>query len=591
MFQKHGFKPAFAGVTQEDNYAKVSNSKRYESISFNSSESDDFNSFSSGDSSRQQKNSSRPPRTPRKKTVTFEVSGRTIFKLAAIIAAAILLVVLGVVAIVSMNKPKDIRYEENAFASFQSIDGSYRVSMNGKVIKDAFESEVELTAAKDNSFAYVCATVNDSKNVYILDNEKLTLFCEGIDGVLKYSELVPGIIYLRRNRVEYFFDEAITSLSRNGESAPENFVISPDGTAVAYTMKNKNDTSIDDLYVYTIDQSSPESRSTGTISTVPVSISNGGEHLLAYMVDGETKYLYHISGTERHRINDLVGSFNAVTATNSTGTETVFTTKTDTEYHSYIYDFEMLNKDANTATYFGQGLSVPQYTDSDVVYKATLKKSYFQNLTTEVTFYINNKYEPEAISAYLGQFSPDMKYFYFINKDKGVLVEYELSSDESSSIAVDVADFVITEKGNIYYVDGYGDLNFFKMSKERPVRISSDVTRFCFYEDSNELYYERTASVEAMEVFRTTEGSDPEMVKFGKTEITELPTITNTNAKKSYAYAYDKETGNYLLYYTSTGSSFKLVAECTDILSDDYIPDLEDEIDDIIDGVADGAAS
>ena len=66
MFQKHGFEPAFAGVTQEDKYAKVSNSKRYESVSFNSSETDDFNSFSSGDSSRQQKKASRPPKNKRK---------------------------------------------------------------------------------------------------------------------------------------------------------------------------------------------------------------------------------------------------------------------------------------------------------------------------------------------------------------------------------------------------------------------------------------------------------------------------------------------------------------------------------------------
>ena len=73
MFQKHGFEPAFAGVTQEDKYAKVSNSKRYESVSFNSSETDDFNSFSSGDSPRQPKNSSRPPKNKRKKTVTLEV--------------------------------------------------------------------------------------------------------------------------------------------------------------------------------------------------------------------------------------------------------------------------------------------------------------------------------------------------------------------------------------------------------------------------------------------------------------------------------------------------------------------------------------
>ena len=498
-----------------------------------------------------------------------------------------------------MSKPKDIRYEENSFAAFQAIDGSYRVSMNGKIIKDVFESEVELTVAKDNSFAYVCAIENDAKNVYILDNEKLTIFCEGAKDILKYSELVPGVIYSKerivqdggvRISVQYLYDRATTTLSKSGYELPENFVISPDGTAVAYTIKNKNDSSIDDLYVYTMDQSFAKAVSTGTISTVPVSIANGGDDLLAYMVDGVTKYLYHITDIEnsikRYRINDLNGSFNAVTATNSTGTETVFTTNTGTEYHSYIYDFDMLNTDTNTAVYFGKGYSVPQITDSNIVYNATFKKSYFQNLTSKVTFYVNNKYDPDAIAASLGQFSPDMKYFYCINETTNVLIQYDLAKDVSEPIYNEASDFVITQKGNIYFVTGDGVLHFKKLSQRRADAISENVTSFYFYEDSNELYFERIASVEAMEVLRTTEGSNPEMVKFGKTEITELPIITNTNSKKSYAYIYNKETDNYLLYYTSTGSSFKLVAECTDILSDS-IPEDEEQIEDIIDDIVD----
>ena len=174
-----------------------------------------------------------------------------------------------------------------------------------------------------------------------------------------------------------------------------------------------------------------------------------------------------------------------------------------------------------------------------------------------------------------------MKYFYFINKQKEALVKLELSSGDASSISSDVTDFVITEKGNIYYTDGYGDLNFFKLSKDRPTRISSDVTKFCFYDRSNTLYFERKGSVEVNEVYRTTEGSDAEKVEFGKTEITELPTITNEYSKKSYAYSIDKETGNYLLFYTSTGSSFKLVSECAEITSD-YLTDIETQVKDLL---------
>jgi hypothetical protein len=131
-----------------------------------------------------------------------------------------------------------------------------------------------------------------------------------------------------------------------------------------------------------------------------------------------------------------------------------------------------------------------------------------------------------------------------------------------------------------------GVLHFRKLSDSRADAIAEDVTKFYFYEDSNELYFERIASVEAMEVYRTTEGSDPKLVTFDKTEITELPVITNTNSKKSYAYIYNEETGNYLLYYTSTGSSFKFIEECTDILSD-HNPEDENPLDDIVDKVED----
>ena len=125
------------------------------------------------------------------------------------------------------------------------------------------------------------------------------------------------------------------------------------------------------------------------------------------------------------------------------------------------------------------------------------------------------------------------------------------------------------------------NLNFFKLSKGKPTRISSDVTKFCFYDDSNELYFERSASVEAMEVLSTSEGSNAQKVQFGKTELTELPTITNEYSKKSYAFAYDKESGNFHLYYTSTGSSFKLVAECTEITSE-YLTDIEAQIKEVL---------
>ena len=74
MFLKNGFRPAYAGVTPTDKHNGPATSRKTESMAFSSSETDDFNSFSSRSSSRRSSapknrpsNSNRPKKPSKKK--------------------------------------------------------------------------------------------------------------------------------------------------------------------------------------------------------------------------------------------------------------------------------------------------------------------------------------------------------------------------------------------------------------------------------------------------------------------------------------------------------------------------------------------
>ena len=583
MLSKNVFRPAYATASCSKGQSSID--KKLSSFAFASSEENDFNSFSRS-SSGSSAGGFRSPKKPQKKTVTLEIPGKTLAIAAAVILGFVLLISLISGALFSGSD--DIMYEDNAFAAFEDLDGTYRVTMNGKVIKDVFLNEVKLTAAKNNSFAYVETVVDDATNVYLLDNNKLKLLCEGVDKVLSLADYAPGVVYKYGDRVEYFYDGLLTSLARNDDHTPENFVISPDGTAIAYTIKNKNDSSIKDLYVYTVDQSGPEARSIGTVSTLPVSISNNGDYVVAYTESGDSKDLYLMVQHNKYRIGNIDGSFDSLVCTNAYASEIVFTTKSGTDYRTYIYNCTERKKDVTVAHHVSNGYAVPQIIDPKLCTPESFKKCYFQDIKASLTIYVNKKYEAIKVSDYLGKIDENERFLYIINEQReDMLIQIELlgerfgkDNNRSTSIATDVKDFVLTQKGNIYYTDGYGDLYFFKLAKGKAARITNDVDKLSFYDYANELYFEKIDSVETHGTYRTSEGSDHETFKFGKTTLTTLPTFTNTYSKNSYACYYDDTTDNYLLFYTSNGNSFKQIAECEKITSSSvsYLKALIDDL-------------
>lgn len=563
MFFKNDLRPALASASNA-NFSS-GRSKKNNSITMRAAETDDFNSFSSTTGRYRPQHQ---PRRPKKNTTTIEINGRSLIIAIASLLAAVVLIVL--VAMVITSASKNITFKDNSFISYQDVDGNYRIAKNGKLLNESFANEIELIPAADNSFAYVLVTADEGYDLYVIEKNELTPMCQGISSKpLAYAEFEPGAIYIQRGRTTYYFDGVETVLTGSEEPA-KDVVISPDGKAVAYSCASKTNESTTSLYLYNVKNTVPEQISSGKDSMVPVSISDNGKYVIAYSLnstDKITKELYVFFDSHKYRIAGTVGSFEQILYANADATEIVFTTSTGTDdnSHSYIYNCkETGERKKNTAHDIGVGKCMPQVSDPEIVRLDSLKKNYFQNLDKKSTFYVNKKYETNSISSFLGKFDSKSEHFYFINEQKSMLCKMKVQNgkaDPAKLVAYDVEEFFVTQKGNLYYIDSYHDLSFYKISQEKPIRITGDVINVKFYNYANRLYFEQVDSLDVSSVYATSEGSDPEAVKFGKTEVKILPEFTHPHSQKSYAYYENAETGNKVLFYSSNGRTFKQITD------------------------------
>ena len=608
MFLKNNSRPAyaFASASAGSMDKQSKSEKKTENFAFAASQSNDFNSFSSSAS-----NQGRAPKAPKKKKVTFEIPGRRIAIVAAIVVGIVLIIALA--SGLLFSKSNDVVYEDNAFASYKDTDGSYYIVMNGKIIKDVFADEIELIPAKDNSFAYVFATVEGENIVYVLDDNKLTPICKNVDEVLSVADYKPGVVYkFNGDQILYYYDNSRTLISTKNGGTPENFVISPDGTAVAYTTKNKNDATINDLYVYNADQSVPKMLSTGTVSMTPVSVSNNGVYVVAYAEKGENRALYLLTKGDRHKISGVDGIYDSVIATNADSTEIVFTTKTASGVRSYVYDCTNMKKETTTAYHVGNGYAIPQIIDSKVCTLESFKQCYFmiEDAKAPMTVYLSKKGEAIKVCDYTGKIDPDGRFLYIkgakADEESGPLYRIKLLGERTKkdaadvenydSIARDVKDFVITNKGNIYYINGYDMVAYYKTATKKlnVQQVSGKVESFDFYTYANQLVFEMVDDKTGITtVYMTEEGSDAEEFKFDGATPLSCPTITNPYSKKTYAYYYDETSGGYALFYTSNGKTFKKIDDCEainfshDNSFDDLRDFIEDQLNDLKDAIED----
>lgn len=544
--------PATVGGAPAD---KRFSDKKKEFFTYSNSAADDFNSFSSAPKKQRKK-----PSEFFKRDFTFEINPRSLIIAAVSLLAAIVLIVL--VSTVIATASKNVKYDDNTYLCYQDADKNYVIVKNGKPIRDVFADETSLRPAADNSFAYVTVKTAEGYDVYVLEGARPKLICDNAEKIQAYADFEAALVYVKEGRSVYFYDGA-ESVITTGTGTASNVVISPDATAVIYNAPSKSNPEISALFVYTTASETAEQMSSGTV--VPVSVSNKGKYILAY-TEAENKVRslsVVLEGKKAYPISGLNGSFEEVIYKNSDDTEIIFTTKDESgANHTYLFDCRKLStRKANTAYYLGTGKSIPQLTDERIVRLDTVKKCYFRNVAEGKTFYLNGRFKPVKVSDFVGEFDPDLDYFYFVNTQKKILCKMEIRNGKSKSItpvAYDVEEFAVTEKGNVYYLDRYFDFYFYKLSQNKSTRIASDVEKMEFYKYKNVLYFETEDENGEECVCMTTEGSTPEIVKLAKDAVASVLSLTNGYSKNTYAIIEDDDI--FTIYYTANGRTFKKVA-------------------------------
>lgn len=566
MLTRNGPRPAFAGITYNDN---TSATKERDGMTFSASEAKDFNSFSSTPRTGK-KGSSKPP----KKDTTIEINTRSLSIAIISILVAIVLIVLVSALITSANK--NIKFDNDTYVCYQNENGNYVILKNGKAIRDVFVDKTTLIPAADNSFAYITVDTADGYDIYLLDGTRPKLICDNAESIQAYAELEPAVVYVKGERSVYYYGGAETVIT-TGSGTASNVVISPDAAAVIYNAPARSNPDISALFLYSTAKETSEQLSASSTSVIPVTVSNKGKYALAYTVDPENKdkrELYVVlDGKTSYPVTALNGYFGEVLYKNSDDTEIVFSTKDENgKNHTYVFDCKKLStKKDNTAHYLGTGTSVPQITDESIVRIDTVKNSYFRNTEESKTFFVDRKYKTIAVADFIGEFDPDLDYFYFVNKQKKVLCKMEIKNGKSRSVApvaYDVESFCVTKKGNVYYLDEYFDFYFYKLSQDKATRIASDVESIELYEYKNALYFEMYDSNDVSAVYSSTEGSDHELLKLDGQAISKIPTLTNAYSKCTYAFYEDAETGNTVIYYTSNGRNFKKVDTTSNLITE-----------------------
>ena len=553
MFKKHTFRAAYAGAGISNTHNTYS-SDNATTFSVNS-ESDDLKAFANSHRPNRAPNKSQKP--SKKNEKVFEFNFKTMLIAVAAVVALILIVALVFVA--ANSSGRDIEKENNTYISY-SKGGIYYLAVNGTVLEETFENEIELVPALDNSFAYVFENTPDGYVAYILEKKKLTeAITSPVDEIIAYADLEPGIIYKDGNNVNYHSNDNDDIITRNDATA-SNFIISQDASAVAYTVSSESNANESKLFMY-----ANGVRQSYATNMVPVAVSKGGKHLYAYGIsssDFVTKNLYLIKTLDEEKTS-IDSNFYSTNALNIKGDELVYSVITEKGYQTKIY-----NAKKEKTVSVGGGICLPMMT-GNTIKLATFKSTVFENTyipegadrSNSATYFVNNAYKSEKISKYNGALNSDGDVFYYIDvEDTLCSIEIGKKNAKIDEIALGVVDFVITEKDSLYYLDDSKYLWFDNPSSGKR-QIETQVSDISFNIYSNTLYFE---IIDDEYIYSTEEGSGKVVVEFAKDEIDSIPGFIDNGLKRTFTLIYDEPGSTYSIYYTSTGKSFKLIDEGCD---------------------------
>lgn len=504
-----------------------------------------------------------------------------------VIAAAVVVVLLfGLIISVALNSSKNIEMTDNTYIAYTEDGQTYHIATNGTVLDDVFESEPKITASLDRSFAYVECEGEEGIMLYLLRDKKLeeiTMEGSSITSVVAYAQLKPGIIYEEEGKYYVYTEDMGEDLIVKTEGA-DNFLISDDASTIVYTLPIED--SADEYKLYSFRNGTSDA--IGVKNCKPIMLSADGEYIYAKALSStlsEKLYCITLKDGEKYPVGD--GNFGEITAINVDGDEIMYYSINDTRFTTYIYNAK---KDTSYEIAKNYGVFAPAEFEPNVVRYGTFKNIYVEGYSigdltdsdeaiTGYTYFINKKYEAESIAKATGKFSPDGKYFYYINS-RNTLYQVDLSNrDETDKkIFEDTEKFEITQKGNIYMLisdsSESGLLYYYKPSTGSKKAINKVTTEISMHQYSNKLYY----TTEEDQVFVTEEGSKGESVKFDSVQLINLPYFSDPASKKTFAYYYDEETMLWSIFYTSNGKSFDLItAECESVWGT--------LLDDILDGI------
>lgn len=495
------------------------------------------------------------------------------------IAAAVVVVLLAVLIVsVALNSSDNIEMTDNTYIAYTEDGQTYHIATNGTVLDTLFESEPVITPSLDRSFAYVACEGEDGIMLYLLRDKKLeeiTMEGSSVTDVIAYAQLKPGIVYEEEGKY-YIYTESMGEDLIVKTDGADNFLISDDASTVVYTLPIED--SADEYKLYAFRNGTSDSL--GVKNCKPIMLSADGEYIYAEAVTSDfSKKLYCIpmdNSEDKYPVGD--GNFGGITAINVDGDEIMYYSIKDTRFTTYIYNAK---DDESYEIAKNYGVFVPADFEPGVVRYGSFKDIYVEStsiadmiLDTDgtisgYTYYVNKKYEAEAIAKAVGKFSPDGKYFYYIN-DKGTLYQSDLSDlDESDKkIFEDTVQFEITQKGNIYMLisdsSESGLLYYYKTSTGSKEAIHKETTEISMHNYANKLYF----TTEDDKVLVSEEGSKGESVKFDSIQLINLPYFRDPDSKKTFAYYYDEETMLYSIFYTSNGKSFDLItSECESVWS------------------------
>jgi len=536
------------------------------------SEADDFGAFTSDRTQerapRRDRSTPPPKRTEKKNAVRMWI---------ILIAAIVAVLLIGTVIVaVALNSSNDILYTNNTYLAYVQDNGQYCVSVNGTVLDQDFPGDTRVIPSLDRSFAYVECNATDGYQIYLLEGKKLTALTKeesAVTEVIAYADGAPAVLYEEDGKT-WFYNEELGRKPMHNDA--ENFLLSSDGQCVIYTRQPEG-SSATRTYLY---RDGSGSSIDGLKNFVPVQLSPDGTYLYGF---GDTTTqsgkLYCVTTEDGEKTAVCEANFGGITAMNVAGDEIVYYTVADAKVTSFIYSY----KKGNYEIAKSKGIFVPAG-DPEVARYGTFADGYLQSTSlasalldedtslASYTFYINKKFEAKQIASAAGKFSPDGKYFYYVNAKSKFLYQVDLNrlEDEPVKIYNDgiVVDFAVTQKGNLYILDKENYLYFRKPSSKRNETISVEATEISMYAYANELYF--SEQEDDANVYVTKEGSEAEIAKFGDVELEALPIFNTGDSKNTYAYFYGED--GCSLFYSANGKKFKRVSsECEDVVTDDLL--------------------